>query len=78
LFLHIKNGFTNGSQCCVMRTLPTLFILLALIKNILFRWTITSASIDISSNMQGIRKCSKISGCYSSWNILWAFLGGTE
>ena len=32
------------------------FIFLALIKVILFPWTITTASIDISSNMQGFRK----------------------
>ena len=52
LFFHIKNGFTNVTQCCVMRTLTNLFIWFALNKHIPFPSTITTASIDISSNIE--------------------------
>jgi len=50
---------------------------LALIKDILFRCTITAASIDISSNMQGLRKVISNAGWFPSWSIVQAFVGGT-
>ena len=40
------------TQYCALRTLPNLIISFALNKDILFPWTITTASIDVSSNVK--------------------------
>ena len=37
MFFHIKNGYTNESQFCVILTLIASYIFLALIKDISFR-----------------------------------------